>query len=302
MPCYSPLKGWYARRANSSGKRSLVFKSELGFSEPVLVSCGQCIGCRLEYSRQWAVRCVHEAQLHDANCFLTLTYRNECLPRGGTLVKKHVQDFFKRLRRRCGCRVSYFHCGEYGEQLARPHYHSLLFGYDFPDKVFFKMTPDGSRLYTSAFLEDLWPFGFATIGALTFESAAYVARYAVKKMRGAAAKRHYQKVDILTGEIYQLLPEYVTMSLNPAIAINWYAKFNSDVFPSDEVVMRGKAMRPPRFYDTLYGRDFPDALKLLKESRVRAAAEFADNNTVERLNVRRVVKEAQLQFLKREIG
>lgn len=102
MPCYHPIQGWKSRFPNQKGKRPIVFKqnSYADLDSPVTLACGRCIGCRLEYSRQWAVRCVHEASLYDDNCFITLTYDNENLPEGGTLVKKHFQDFMKRLRKK----------------------------------------------------------------------------------------------------------------------------------------------------------------------------------------------------------
>lgn len=89
MPCYYPLEGYRARRLNESGKRSITFDRDAGYSDmPIKVPCGQCIGCRLERSRQWAIRCVHEAQQYNDNCFITLTYDDDHVPRDGSLKKK----------------------------------------------------------------------------------------------------------------------------------------------------------------------------------------------------------------------
>lgn len=80
MTCYSPLEGWYSKKRTLSGNRKVVFNLHEGLADrPVTIPCGQCIGCRLERSRQWAVRCVHEASLHTSNCFLTLTFSNIAL-------------------------------------------------------------------------------------------------------------------------------------------------------------------------------------------------------------------------------
>ena len=148
MPCYSPVKGWLARVKNASGKRSVVFSFRDGLSDrPCSVPCGRCIGCRLERSRMWAVRCVHEAQLHSRNCFITLTFDDAHLDKSGSLVKRDFVLFMKRLRKRFG-RVRFFHCGEYGSQLSRPHHHACLFGFDFDDRVFYK-EKSGVRLYRS---------------------------------------------------------------------------------------------------------------------------------------------------------
>lgn len=283
MPCYHL---WPLRRP---GQRTIQ------------VPCGQCVGCRLERSRQWAVRCVQEAQLHEENCFLTLTYSDKNIPEGGTLVKKHFQDFMKRLRRFMGKeRISYFHCGEYGEKSRRPHYHALIFGMDFPDKKLYKDTHAGP-LYVSAALERLWGWGFCTIGALTFESAAYCARYIMKKVTGDLAKSHYERVDPETGEITQLVPEYITMSLNPAIGKEWFKTFKGDVFPSDRVVVRGREMRPPRYYDKELKRDDEEAHADIKKRREAEASKHHGNNTRKRLRVREIVKLAQISNLKRSL-
>ena len=139
MPCYSPLTA-YKGKSTDSGKMCLSFKRSeglFGSFSAINLPCGQCIGCRLERSRQWAVRCMHEASLHDENSFLTLTYSDENLPPGGSLHLPDFQNFMKRLRKSIAPkRVRFYHCGEYGDILSRPHYHALLFGYDFDDRKF----------------------------------------------------------------------------------------------------------------------------------------------------------------------
>jgi len=239
MTCYHPLTGYRSKDRNPSGKRSIVFnpgpKHALS-GVPVKLPCGQCIGCRLERSRQWAIRCVHEASLHSQNSFLTLTYADEKLPADGSLVVKHHQDFMKRLRKHlsqerkdpCPChkgtdtKVRFFHCGEYGETYGRPHYHTLLFGHDFEDKVLEFTTPRGDEVFTSKTLGELWTHGLSKIGSVTFESAAYVARYITKKVTGDDAEKYYEGRK----------PEYVTMSRRPGIAHSWFEKFKSDVSPT----------------------------------------------------------------------
>ena len=140
MPCYYPIDGWRSKNVNpETGKRSIVFTKDQAFLDmPVKVPCGQCIGCRLERSRQWAMRCVHEAQLHEDSCFITLTYNDENLPDDASLNVKHFQNFMKEFRAAIAPKkVRFFHCGEYGEHngtykheqsyglssLGRPHYH-----------------------------------------------------------------------------------------------------------------------------------------------------------------------------------
>jgi len=172
MPCRDPLKGYRSRERNPSGKRSIVFSAREGFhDQPVNLPCGQCIFCRLERSRQWAIRCIHEAKLHEENCFITLTYSDQHLPSHGGLVLSHFQDFMKRLRFKFShIPIRFFHCGEYGERSSRPHYHALIFGLDFVDKYHYRTVND-QKYYRSPTLERLWDKGNSMIGDLTFESA-----------------------------------------------------------------------------------------------------------------------------------
>ena len=301
MACYHPMQGYRSAEVTKNGKRKIVFSPQKGFIDlPVKVACGQCIGCRLERSRQWAIRCMHEAQMHEENSFVTLTYSDEHLPEGGKLVLDHFQRFFKRLRKRVGVPVRYYHCGEYGETFGRPHYHACIFGYGFPDRVLWSYS-NGQPLYSSKELSDLWPYGHALIGEVTFDSAAYVARYIMKKVNGDRADEHYRRVDLDTGEIYQLPPEYTTMSRRPGIGKPWLDKFLSDVYPSDEVVVNGKAVKPPKFYDGVYEVMYPSDMKRIKHERVVNSLRHAENNSYERLLVREEVKMAQISRLIRPL-
>ncbi len=298
MACFHPLKAGRDR----DGGITFNDRQIVGFSFPL--PCGQCRGCRLERSRQWAMRCTHEASLYEENCFITLTYSDEFLPSDGSLNKKHFQDFMKRLRSRfVGRRIRYFHAGEYGSKYRRPHYHACLFNFDFQDKKLFKMA-NGVRLYTSDILDSVWKFGYCTVGSLTFESAAYVARYIMKKVTGDLAAEHYLGCDDFTGEVTELLPEYQTMSRGGkdghGIGYDWYQRFSGDVFPGDDVVLRGRRMRPPRYYSCLYELENPEDFARIKRSRVRAAYRMKDDNTPERLAVRDRCQElSEARFVER---
>ena len=201
MPCYHPLKGYKSKERNKSGKRSIVFNIKEGlYDQHVTVPCGQCIGCRLERSRQWAIRCSHEAQMHEKNCFITLTFSDEHLPEDRSVDVRHFQLFMKRLRKRYGDGIRFFHCGEYGDHFGRPHYHACIFNHDFEDKKIWKQSGSGEIIYRSASLEELWPYGYSSVGEVTFESAAYVARYITKKVTGDPAQEHYEYIDPKSGK------------------------------------------------------------------------------------------------------
>jgi len=253
------------------------------------VPCGQCIGCRVEKSRQWAVRIMHEAQLHQDNRFITLTYSPEHLPPLGSLRLRDFQLFMKRLRRRTGEKIRFFHCGEYGDDLGRPHYHACLFGYAFPDETPHRVSDSGHTQFRSDLLSDLWPLGLHEIGELTFESAQYVAAYTTKKIKlshasteeaiNAYRERYEVGVDESTGEVLELAPEYATMSRNPGIARDWYDRYSADVFPHDHVIVNGHPAKPPRYYLEQLKKHDERSARAVKKARQLAA----DKVTRERL-------------------
>lgn len=300
MPCYRPLRGY---RSKNGG---ITWTPSEGYVDlQMVVACGSCIGCRLERSRQWSVRMMHEASLHEDNSFLTLTYAPEHLPPGGTLVKRDFQLFMKRLRKSIEPkRVSYFHCGEYGELDWRPHYHCVLFGHTFPRDEVWSRNERGEPQFCSKELSRLWGLGIASFGLVTRASAAYVARYSLKKVIGPHADDHYARVDPATGEVYWLLPEYASMSLRietplgvGGIGHGWFRKYGKEVVDYDGVVVDGMLTRPPRYYDRL--RDEAE-IAGAKRERVFKALKSPDN-TDERLAVREVVRLARIKALKRNL-
>lgn len=248
------------------------------------------------------MRCVHEAQLYPDNCFITLTYNEENLPIGRTLVLEDFQKFMKRLRFSLEPKIiRFFHCGEYGEQRGRPHYHALIFNHDFGDKKLWKIQNE-IPLYTSDELSSHWPQGFSSLGAITFQSASYVARYAMKKITGNLAADHYQWVSPETGEIFNRKPEYTTMSRMPGLGKSWYNYYKwTDAYDHDMVVLKGREMRPPKYYDRLFEHEHPKQMEEIKNKRAKIALKQEANNTPERLRVREAVHEAKIKRLPRSL-
>lgn len=310
MPCFHPLKGYRSKELTSNGKRTIVFNIRQALDDQTMtIACGQCIGCRLERSRQWATRCYHESTQHTQNCFITLTFSDEHKPTDGSLQVKHMQDFMKRLRRwenynaeqenRPERKIRFFACGEYGERNLRPHYHACLFGFDFMDKELWSETR-GNKTYRSGILEKLWPFGFALIGDVTFESAAYVARYITKKITGEKASLHYTDLDYDTGEILgERVPEFTTMSRRPGIGKTWYEKYSSDCYPSDFIIINGKKCKPPRYYDKIHAVEQPIEHDEIIERRTENAKLNHENKSYERLRVLETIAKLRLKKLKR---
>lgn len=317
MPCYHPLVAVKVGINVSTGKAVLKFLKGKKYDtlkhtdEHIIpIPCNQCIGCRLERSRQWAIRCVFEASMHSRNCFITLTFNNDYVNKDQTLDTKDFQLFMKRLRKKYVPKnpyhkkhetelykkfqiengIRFFHCGEYGEKLQRPHHHACLFNFDFEDKKLWS-TRDGIRLYRSEALEKLWPYGYCTIGEVTFESAAYVARYVTKKITGGKENDHYNGKK----------PEYNTMSRRPGIAKTWFDKYkNTDVYNRDLIVVReGIECKPPKYFDKKFDEIDPIKYNSIKEKRIEQAKQNPDNG-LERLKVRETVKLSKIKNLRRE--
>lgn len=288
MACYHPLPAWYARERGASGKRGITFSFSSGFKDrPIEVPCGRCVGCRLEWARQWAVRCEHEAKCHERSAFVTLTYAESPV----SLRPKDFVDFMKRLRH-VYPGVRFLQCGEYGERLERPHHHALLFGVSFADARYYKGSAE-EKLYTSRRLDDLWGHGQCSIGEVTFRSAGYVARYAMKKAL----------VDAEEWRARGLVPEYMTMSRRPGIGRAWADRFRSQWYAQDFLVVNGVECRPPRYYDQVQEAAAPSVLARVKSKRRREGAERAEELR-EQLGpsegyLREQVKEAQVKFLSR---
>lgn len=269
------------------------------------IPCGQCVECRLKRSREWAVRCMHEASLHADNCFLTLTYADDKLL-SPSLKYKDFQGFMKRLRKRFpNDRIGFFACGEYGETnpvtkevdggLYRPHFHALLFNFNFPDRVPCRMLGKAD-LEKSVLADSLWSHGAVKIGKVEFESASYVARYAMKKVTGAQAMWHYMCV-VDDGEIVFREPEMLHMSKRPAIGRAWFEKFGKHAYAHDSVVCRGVEMQPPRYYDKL----LPDVVRqMVVDQRIADSTSNPADFTDARNNVRAVVVEAGLKQFNRD--
>jgi len=311
MPCYNPLTAYQT----VGGEVVFNETRRHDISRQLQLACGQCIGCRLERSRQWAIRCMHEASLYEFNCFITLTYDEKNLPEDGSLNYRDFQLFMKRLRKQTALpasglhaasrhlltknKIRFYMCGEYGEINNRPHFHACLFNLDFKDKVLLKKSSSGHELYTSPTLEKIWTKGYSTIGALTFESAAYTARYIMKKINGQQANKHYENINQETGEITIKKSEINNMSRKPGIASQWLEKYMTDVYPHDYVVTRGQKNKPPRYYDKKLQLTNPEMYDTLQFERNKTAQENYQDNTPQRLKDKETVAKAKINQLKR---
>lgn len=266
--------------------------------------CGQCVECRLKYSREWGIRAVHEASLYDENCSLALTYDKQNLPARGSLDVRAPMLFMKRLRKFIEPRkVRYMYAGEYGDVNGRPHYHFVLFGYDFADKVDLgERSSKGFPLLRSASLQKLWPFGLSSVGTMSFESAAYIARYIMKKQLGKDKVKY--NVDGETGEMVEITPEFFRMSKGcrrgeHGIGYDFLSRFIGDIYHHDGVSLRGRLVKPPRYYDEQMKLRDAAALEVCKARRLRKYADSIGKDGRSQFAVRAARELIAVENLKR---
>lgn len=302
--CYHPMSGIWTGLYTEKGKKDyaiiraslnsypehsfkIVFKGRdydskvlnynREFTDIIPIPCGTCIGCRLDYAKEWAVRCLNEAKYSANNYFLTLTYDDEHLPAHSSLKKRDLQLFIKRLRKYMSDRghqgVRFFACGEYGDKGHRPHYHILLFNCPFDDLKYLSTTSIGDKLFYSTALTKLWTYGFNSLGEVNIETCAYTARYVLKKHKGIYSKYYEDNF---------IEPEFIVMSRKPGIGYKYFEEKKESIYKSDEVIYRNsenlaQIVKPCAYYDKLYDSINPSRLEKVKESRKERAVIHRDN-------------------------
>lgn len=327
MPCYHPIYA-VCIGTKENGKADLKM---LGYipddretyvewhnhryprSALVPLPCGQCIGCRIDYSRQWANRCLLELKYHDSAWFCTFTYDDDHVPRtyypdpetgeaipALTLQKRDFQLLMKRIRKKFeNDKIRFFMSGEYGSQTFRPHYHAILFGLHLDDLQPYKTVKEGGEYYTyynSPSLQECWPYGYVVVGEVTWESCAYTARYVMKKLKGKEAKFY---VD------HNIQPEFCLMSRKPGIARQYFDENPHCVeeqYINVSTPKGGKKFRPPRYYDKLFDIECPEKSAELKALRAKLAQQAMEaklsNTSLDSYELRAVEEEKQSNRLK----
>lgn len=271
MSCYHPLIGIDTGETTVNGKKkywirsrseSADFQKEIDLNDHILIPCGNCIGCRLDYSRSWADRMMLELETCKRAIFVTLTYNNENAhwsqfdelgnPLYATLDKRDCQLFMKSLRRRFDGsdgkpfrKIRFFLAGEYGERTLRPHYHAIIFGLgldDFSDLEQHGQNELGQNYYISPLLSDLWTHGFVLLSDVSWKTCAYVARYVTKKYKGAWA---------IDYAVRNVIPEFSLMSRKPGIGRE-YLEQHPDCLDYENINLAtadgGLKIRIPKYY------------------------------------------------------
>lgn len=289
MQCFRPVTAY---QPLEGGRVSFFERKD---SRTVTIRCGGCIGCRIARQQAWAVRCYAESKMHERNAFITLTYNEENYPQYGSLNYRDWQLFAKRLRKKCGP-FRFFMCGEYGDDLQRPHFHALLFGRGFDDMRMLKRLR-GQPIFTSRTLDEVWGKGFASIGEVNYATAAYTAGYCIKVVKGNKADDHYARVDPISGEITSLEPEFCGMSLKPGIGDGYIQKYHELVY-LDGMRIQGKRKGIPTYFDDTMRVLFPEIMDEVEYDRyLKRQTKLADN-TPERLAVKEEVAWAEYHFYK----
>jgi len=205
------------------------------FPEGLVVPCGQCIACRISKRREWTIRMMHEMEFHEDNIFITLTYNDESIPENGSLKKKHLQDFFKRLRKRLARedrKIRIFGCGEYGDKTDRPHYHAIIFGMSLAES-------------DKKMIMDSWPWCDwnrsivkGSFGLAEHDSISYVAGYIQKKLNGEEAKKEYADKK----------RESVLSLISPGLGRDYVDRYKDRILDNGCITLRGASLALPRYY------------------------------------------------------
>lgn len=240
-----------------------VFVNKKGFAKnsfKVTVPCRKCIGCYLDYTNEWTMRCWLELQQHKEACFITLTYNNEFVPEDGQLRRKDVQLFLKRLRRKIEpCKIRFYGCGEYGSKGQRPHYHLIIFGWKPDDLIKLKVTKRGEVIYRSLVLESLWTYGFSSVGYATTESIKYCSKY-LQKMA-------------FNFDTFKVKPFTMCSTRIPI----GYGSLTSSEILSDKIYMNGHFYKLPRSYVERLKREALFPIEVLKERREQKRLFYEEN-------------------------
>lgn len=347
MSCYRPLMGIPKGVDPKSGKMQYLIKpfpknwtGDKYMDGIVTIPCGKCTGCRLDYSRQWANRCMLELEYHDVAWFVTLTYNNAHVPtsfyadpktgealQSMTLRKRDFQLFVKRLRKAFpNDNIRYFAAGEYGDKHLRPHYHAIIYGLHLDDLVVTNDYDSGDfTYYTSQKLQSVWDSGLdnfdvkcyddgnqkfdkamrgmTIVAPVNWQTCAYVARYVMKKQKGPASEVYSS---------HNIEPPFSLMSRKPGIGRQYYDdhpdlyKYQSINISTEE---GGRKFRPPKYFDRLRLQDNPDEYESLREFRRLAAQEKTtgklaqtDNEYLAMLAVEERNQEAVLKSLERKLN
>lgn len=287
MKCYAPIRAY--KTPNGIVFHELRRHGEI--SGQIDIPCGQCIGCRERRASDWELRIMHEAKNYTQNCFITLTYKRDALPRNGSLDYTDLQKFMKRTNYHSGGGLRYYSIGEYGPVNNRPHYHACLFGVDFTDRQLTGISESGAECYDSERLRELWhEQGNVSVQDLNHQTASYCARYIMTKKLGKDSQYYGITED---GTPVLLEPPRALMS--KGIGLSFFQQYTTDMYPNDIVISRGTKRRPPKYYDRKLKALDPDLHETVAMEREHRATQHREDQTPARLSVAEQVHVARIR-------
>lgn len=190
----------------------------------IRVPCGKCIPCLGNKRNDWSYRLEQEYKSSKSAIFVTLTYDQKHYPNDGSLDKKHVQNYLKRLRKRdVSGKIRYYAVGEYGSKSGRAHYHALLFN----------CSEEHARKAWCDSKQN--PIGIVHIGKVTEASIAYCTKYILQP---ELATGKLQKPFSLMSRAYGIGAKYLTDEM-----VEWHRENEANY-----IQRYGQKGRLPRFY------------------------------------------------------
>lgn len=329
-----------------------------------IIPCRHCQECKMKYAEEWGIRCSHEFQIRKVASFITLSidsakanlfnteknlkhYCKRCIngsryikyPVDYTLCKGMLLDEIKRMRdtlfKRYGIKIRYFGCGEYGSEKDRPHYHLIIFGYDFPDRRFIELSKKGIPIYHSEELQEMWKYGLATVQEVNHRACLYTAKYCLKKLK--------YNDDISEMEAYYgREPEFLVMSKgscqpnrcpylddiiknckdmkslrdlgNPycknckyqrgGIGYDWFVKYGEDVLKIGYVTIDNIKYPIPKYYLKILKLTSEEKYDKYKINQLQKIDEFDEKHpeekSMDRKNIRKQIIKSKLKLNNRE--
>lgn len=275
MTCVSPLDCYYPIKKDVNGKRKLIFKEHKSFIDVngfvyeildkspsylhIKVPCGKCIGCKIDKSREYALRSMDEKYIHPVSCFVTLTLNNE--NNDFSLHKAEFRSFMKRFRYFYGNNIRFMAVGEYGspKNSFRPHYHVIFYNFNFPDAKPFYTDQNVIYKRSKHFEENVWTKGYSVIGDVTLESSAYVARYCTKKL--------YDDHKGYIVKARNLEPEFLLSSRMPGLGYDYFMSNPHNLIKRGYSTLTNAKGQPikfsiPRYYRDIYKKFYPDEFEI----------------------------------------
>lgn len=298
MPCYHPMiriedrTKWEISKDGHKYHPAKIYKQmevpndletlkryEAGHYKQTTIPCGKCIGCRLDYSREWANRGYLESLNYVNNWFITITYDEEHLPQptelidkngitwwdegnweGGTLVPEHLTQFIKNVRQIMKREynqdgIRFMAAGEYGDKGQRPHYHIIFFNLNLPIEDLYNPRINNRNVYyQSKVIERAWNKGISNLSQATWNTIAYTARYITKKINGEGSEELYYS----NGKV----KEFFRVSRMPGIGQDYFQKNWEKIYKTDSITIKNASgiikARPPTYFDKLLEKEHPE--------------------------------------------